>query len=114
MGGTLALKFACQRKRLRAAVSYYGRMIQPDGALKDLACPVLYHHAGQDAWVPTQEVDRLRTLAAEYQKRVDIRTYADAPHAFSNETRPDSYREGAAADAWNATAAFLKQCFQGT
>ena len=112
MGGTLALKFACQRKRLRAAVSYYGRMIQPETSLKDLLCPVLYHHAGQDTWVPAQEIERLRTLAAEYQKRVDIRTYADAPHAFSNEMRPDSYREAIAAEAWMATAQFLKTCFQ--
>lgn len=114
MGGTLALKFACQRKRLRGAVSYYGRMIQPETSLKDLLCPVLYHHAGQDASVPAQEVERLRALAAEYQKRIDIRTYADAPHAFSNETHPDTYREGATAEAWTATALFLKTCFQGT
>jgi carboxymethylenebutenolidase len=114
MGGTLALKFACQRKRLRAAVSYYGRMIQPETALKDLLCPVLYHQAGQDAWVPPQEVEQLRTLAAEYQKRIDVRTYADAPHAFCNELRPDAYRAEAAADAWTATATFLKDCFKGT
>ena len=114
MGGTLALKFACQRKRLRGAVSYYGRMIQPETALKDLLCPVLYHHAGQDAWVPAHEVERLRELAAEYQKRVDIRTYPEAPHAFSNETRPDVYREEAATEAWTATAIFLKNLFQGT
>jgi carboxymethylenebutenolidase len=113
MGGTFALKFACKRKRLRAAVSYYGRMIQPETGLKDLLCPVLYHQAGQDTWVPAQEVDRLRTLAAEYQKRVEIRTYPDAPHAFSNETRPDAFREGATAEAWTATAIFLKNCFQG-
>jgi carboxymethylenebutenolidase len=113
MGGTLALKFACQRKRLRAAVSYYGRMIHPETALKDLLCPVLYHYAGQDAWVPAQEVERLRELAAEYQKRLDIRTYPEAPHAFSNETHPDVYREEAAAEAWMATAIFLKNLFQG-
>ena len=113
MGGTFALKFACQRKRLRAAVSYYGRMIQPETGLKVLMCPVLYHQAGQDTWVPAQEVDRLRTLAAEYQKPVEIRTYPDAPHAFSNETRPDAFREGATAEAWTATAIFLKNCLQG-
>jgi carboxymethylenebutenolidase len=114
MGGTFALRFACQRKRLRAAVSYYGRMIQPETTLKDLYCPVLYHQAGQDILVPAQEVERLRVMANEYQKRVEIRTYAEAPHAFSNEVRPDSYRAEVAADAWNATALFLKTCFQGT
>src|SRR5215467_6892042 len=40
MGGTLAMKFACQRKRLRGAVSYYGRVMQPETVLKDVLCPV--------------------------------------------------------------------------
>ena len=74
---------------------------------------VITHHAGQDAWVPAQEVERLRELASEYQKRVDIRTYPEAPHAFSNETRPDVYREETATEAWTATAIFLKNLFQG-
>ena len=113
MGGTLALKFACQRKRLRAAVSYYGRMIQPETALQTLLCPVLYHRGEQDTWVPSTEVERLRQLAAEYQKRVDIRTYPDAPHAFCNESHPDRYREAAATEAWTATAMFLKEQFKG-
>jgi carboxymethylenebutenolidase len=89
-------------------------MIQPEAALKELVCPVLYHQAAQDTWALDQEVERLRTMAREYQKRVEIRTYAGAPHAFSNEMRPDAYRADAAAEAWNATAAFLKTCFQGT
>jgi len=114
MGGTFALRFACQRKRLKAAVSYYGRTIQPDTALKDLACPLLYHQAGRDGWVPAQDVDRLRTLGAEYQKRVEIRLYPDAPHGFSNDMRADAFRAEFDSEAWNATASFLKTCFQGT
>ena len=53
MGGSYALRFACQRKRLRAAVVYYGRVMQPETAINDLFCPVLYHQAGQDQWVPS-------------------------------------------------------------
>ena len=108
------MKFACQRKRLRAAVSYYGRMVQPPSSLKDLYCPVLYHQAGHDAVVPTDEIEQLRALAAEHQKRVHIRTYPDAPHAFSNEMRPESYRKETAEQAWMETVAFLKKCFEGT
>lgn len=114
MGGTFALRFACQRKRLRAAVSYYGRTIQPETALSDLYCPVLYHQAGQDARVSDQDVARLQAAANEHHKRVEIRTYPGAPHAFSNEMRPDAYRADAAADAWKTTASFLRSCFQET
>jgi carboxymethylenebutenolidase len=112
MGGTFALRFAAQRKRLRAAVSFYGRVEESETALKTLYCPFLYHWAGQDAWVSAEDVQRLRALADEHHKRVEIRTYPDAPHAFCNDARPDSYRPDAAAEAWNVTVSFLKSCFQ--
>jgi carboxymethylenebutenolidase len=88
--------------------------MQPETAIKDLFCPTLYHQAGQDQWVPSQDVERLRAAAAEHHKRVEIRTYPDAPHAFCNEQRVEHYRAKPAAEAWEATAAFLKTCFQGT
>jgi len=113
MGGTLAMKFACQRKRLRTAVSYYGRIIHPAGGLQDILCPVLYHYAEQDPWVSAQDIERLRHAAQEYKKVFDIRTYPGAPHAFANELRADSHREEAATEAWTATAQFLKQHLQG-
>jgi len=113
MGGTLAMKFACQRKRLRGAVSYYGRMIQPDSALENALCPILYHYAEHDPWVSAQDVQRLRMLAAQYKKSIEVQSYSDAPHAFSDETRPENYREAAATEAWATTATFLKKYLQG-
>jgi carboxymethylenebutenolidase len=113
MGGSYALRFACQRKRLRAAVVYYGRVAQPHTMIKDLFCPLLYHQAGHDQWVHSEDVDHLRTAAAEYKKPVEILTYQDAPHAFCNEQRRENYRADATAQAWDATAVFLKTCFQG-
>ena len=114
MGGTLAMKFACQRKRLRGAVSYYGRMIQPDSALENALCPILYHYAEQDPGVSEQDVQRLRELAAKYNKPIAIQSYSNASHAFSDETRPESYREAAATEAWATTAMFLKKHLQGS
>ncbi len=114
MGGSLALQFASQRKRLRAAVAFYGRMFQPAATFNDVRCPVLYHQAEQDTWASAEDVDRLRAAATQYGKQVDIKLYRNTPHAFCNEMRPDTYRAEAAAEAWNETAAFLKRCFQGT
>ncbi len=114
MGGTYAIRFACQRKRLQAAVSYYGRMVQPESALRDLFCPVLYHQAGHDSWAPPEQVERLRALAVEHNKRIEIRTYPDASHAFCNESRPESFSADADAEAWHVTASFLKSCLQKT
>ena len=113
MGGSLALRFACQRKRLRAAVSFYGRVGQTREVLKDLFCPVLYHHAGQGTWAGTEEVELLQAAAGSFGKRIEIRSYPDAHHAFMNETQPASFNEAAASSAWDTTVTFLKQCFQG-
>lgn len=114
MGGSLALQFASKRKRLRAAVAFYGRMFEPIAAFNDVRCPVLYHQAEQDTWASPLEADRLREAATEYGKQVEIKLYRHAPHAFCNEMRPDTFRPDAAAEAWKETAAFLKKCFQGT
>jgi carboxymethylenebutenolidase len=114
MGGSCALLFACHRKRLRAAVSYYGKMVRPRELMKSLASPILYHQAGKDAWATDEDVQQLRTAAAEYGKQVEIHYYPDAPHAFCNEMKPEAFRGEATALAWERTATFLKTCFQGT
>lgn len=114
MGGTYALLFACHRKRLRAAVSYYGKLIHPRELLKDLASPVLYHQAGLDTWATNEDAQHLQAAAAEYRKRVEVHCYAEAPYGFCNELKPDAYRADATALAWERTASFLKICFQGT
>lgn len=112
MGGTWAIRFACHRRRLRAAVAFYGKMVSPPSLLKDLYCPLLYHQAGADEWVTADEVEQLRQVAKEYGKQVEIRTYPNMPHAFCNETRKDVYHPEAAQEAWDATVAFLSDCFK--
>lgn len=113
MGGSYALLFACHRKRLRAAVSYYGKMVQPPELLKDLSSPVLYHQAVKDGGATEGDVQLLRSTATAYGKQVALHRYIDAPYAFCNEMKPASFREDAATLAWDRTAAFLKTCFQG-
>ncbi|MDE3224079.1 MAG: dienelactone hydrolase family protein [Nitrospirota bacterium] len=108
LGGSLAIRFACLRKRLRGAVAFYGLPPNLPEGLRDLACPLLYHQAGADTQVPADSAERLKQAATAAGKQVDIRTYAGAPHAFMNETRPDSYRPEAAHDAFETTIQFLK------
>lgn len=114
MGGSYALRFACHRKRLRAAVSYYGKMVAPSEAMKDLFSPVLYHQAGKGTWATQDDIEQLRSSAAAYGKRVDIHCYPNASHGFCNEMKPSAYDPDSASLAWERTASFLKSCFQGT
>lgn len=114
MGASLALKFATQRKRLRAAVAYYGKTLEPRELIKDIQAPILYHHAGQGTWASREDVEQFRAAGTEYGKKIEVQTYADAPQAFCNEMKKDQYRPDATAQAWERTALFLKTCFQGT
>lgn len=112
MGGTLAMQFACQRKRLRAAVAFYGRIGSALGLLKELHCPLLYHHAGGDEGVTAEEITELHRIGRESGKRIEVRTYDQTPPAFCNEHRPDAYRLQAAQAAWDTTLAFLGDCLK--
>lgn len=112
MGGSFALRFAWHRKRLRAAVSYYGHIPQPTGDLvKNLLAPLLVHRAGKTS---NQDIEAFRAAAIGQGKRVETYHYPDAARGFCNDARPDLYRADDAALAWERTARFLKTCFQGT
>ncbi len=113
LGGTLAIRFACQRKRLRAAVSFYGRIAPTVAGLSDLYSPLLYHRADQDEKVTAEEVDQLRHAADVNKKTVEILSYPDAGSGFCDETRQDRYRPAHAQSAWDATALFLTKYLQG-
>ena len=112
MGGTLALKFACQRKRLRAAVSYYGKPSPPYDQLDGMQAPILYLWAGADDTVTGAEIEAFRQAAEERKKRLTIHKYEGAPHAFCNDTRKECYRAAAAEEAWERTIEFFKESFK--
>jgi carboxymethylenebutenolidase len=112
MGGTLAIKFMCQRKRLRTAVSFYGALRPPFDFLTNLHCPFLYHWAGADESVNAADIEQFRHTAQEQGKRVTIHQYDGAPLAFCNETRKETYRPDAAQTAWDRTMEFLAESFK--
>ena len=43
----------------------------------------------------------------QLNKKVDLKIYPDAGHAFENPDNQDGYREADAADAWRRTTDFL-------
>ncbi len=107
LGGTLAVRFACQRKRLRAAVSFYGRLAPSTGMLAELQSPVLYHHAEQNPAVSSEELEQFQRAMDAQGKRLDVRRYREASPGFCDETRTATYRETAAQEAWETMALFL-------
>jgi carboxymethylenebutenolidase len=98
MGGTFALRSACEFPELKAAAPFYGDI--PDEAiLKNLKVPTLFIAGQRDAWINPSKVNGLKEIAAKYNLPVETISY-DADHAFFNDTRPEVYDAQAAADAW--------------
>jgi carboxymethylenebutenolidase len=99
MGGTFALRSACEVSELAAAAPFYGD-IPEEEVLKKLKVPTLFIAGERDAWINPEKVNGLIEAARRYDLPVEVVTY-DADHAFFNDTRPEVYDAEAAADAWS-------------
>jgi carboxymethylenebutenolidase len=98
MGGTFALRAACEISELAAAAPFYGD-IPEENVLKKLKAPTLFIAGTRDAWINPEKVNQLIEAARKYDLPVEVVSY-DADHAFFNDTRPEVYDAKAAADAW--------------
>lgn len=117
MGGKYACLAAARCSGLSAVVSWYG-MLRADAlddenpehaldALRGLAIPLLAHFGADDVLIPQSDVEALRALAKARGLPVEAVVYPGAGHAFANDSRPESYRAEAAADAWKRTLGFF-------
>ena len=98
MGGTFALRAACEIPELKAAAPFYGD-IPEKNVLAGLRVPTLFIAGKRDAWINPEKVSTLKEIAAKHNLPVEVVSY-DADHAFFNDTRPQVYNPEAAADAW--------------
>lgn len=98
MGGTFALRAACEIGELAAAAPFYGD-IPEEEVLAKLNVPTLFIAGARDGWITPEKVDGLKEAARKHNLPVEVVSY-DADHAFFNDTRPEVYDAKAAADAW--------------
>jgi len=107
MGGTFALRAACEFPDLKAAAPFYGD-IPEESVLAKLKAPTLFIAGKLDAWINPEKVNTLKELAAKHKLPVETVSY-DADHAFFNDTRPQVYDAEAAADAWRRVLELFKR-----
>lgn len=112
MGGTFALRAACEIPELKAAAPFYGD-IPEENILKQLRVPTLFIAAERDAWINPEKVNGLKEAATKYNLPVEAVSY-DADHAFFNDTRPQVYNAEAAKDAWRRVLEHFNQCLRGS
>lgn len=107
MGGGYSLDVALQEPTLAADVINYGHLATDAEALKKINAPILGIFGAQDRGIPVADVRKFGETLDNMGKKIEIKIYDDAGHAFENPNNKDGYREADASDAWKRTADFL-------
>lgn len=105
MGGTFALRSACELEGISAAVAFYGD-IPDENVLQRLTVPTIFISGKKDAWINLELVGKLEDIVERNELPLTSVKY-DSDHAFFNDTRPEVYDEESAKDAWALTIGFF-------
>lgn len=106
MGGGYSLRLAAQEPRLAACVVNYGSLITDSSVLAKIQAPVLGSFGGEDKGITPKDVKEFEKSMRKLGKKVDIKIYPKAGHAFCNPNNP-GYRPDDAADAWKRALTFF-------
>ena len=107
MGGGYSLDVALQEPTLAADVINYGHLATDTQALAKINSAILGLFGAQDQGIPADDVRKFETTMKQLGKKIEIKIYDDAGHAFENPNNKTGYRAADAADAWQRTVAFL-------
>ena len=107
MGGGYSLTVALLEPTLAADVINYGHLATDTAELKKINAPILGIFGGQDRGIPPEDVKKFGASLDQLGKKVEVKIYPDAGHAFENPNNKQGYRAEDAADAWTRTVAFL-------
>ncbi len=109
MGGGYSLDVALQEPTLAADVINYGHLATDPDALKKINAPILGLFGGQDHGITPDDAHKFEASMKQLGKKIDVKIYDDAGHAFENPNNKDGYRPADAADAWKRTVSFLAE-----
>jgi carboxymethylenebutenolidase len=111
MGGGYALDVALQEPTLAADVINYGHLVTDPASIQKINAPVLGLFGALDQGITPDDVHKFEAAMKQAGKKVEIKIYDDAGHAFENPDNKNKpgYRPDDAADAWKRTAAFLAE-----
>ena len=116
-GGRTVWEFAAHSGALKAAVAFYGPLVDPQNPAwpksptqlaPDMKAPVLGLYGGADTGIPVAQVEAMKAVLALSKKTAEFKIYPDAPHGFHADYRA-SYRKDAAEDAWNQMQGWLRK-----
>src|SRR5665213_231332 len=109
MGGGYALQLAIADPTLRAVAINYGALATDKTDLAKIHASILGNFGGQDRGIPPEAVKSFEKTVSAMGKKVDVKIYPDAGHAFENPTNKAGYRADDAADALGRIDRFLDE-----
>jgi carboxymethylenebutenolidase len=109
MGGGYSLEVALQEPTLAADVINYGHLATDPDAIKKINAPILGLFGGQDHGITPDDVHKFEATMKQMGKKIDVKIYDDAGHAFENPNNKGGYRPEDAANAWQRTVLFLAE-----
>lgn len=107
MGGGYSLDLALHDPQLVAAVINYGHLVSGPAAIGKIHAAVLGIFGAQDQGIPVADVRNFETALKQAGKKIEIKIYEDAGHAFQNPNNKAGYRPADAADASKRIQDFL-------
>jgi carboxymethylenebutenolidase len=107
MGGGYSLDVALLEPALAADVIHYGHLATDPAEVKKINAPILGTFGAQDRGITPDDVKKFQQAMEPLGKKVEIKIYSDAGHAFENPNNKAGYRADDAADAWKRTVDFL-------
>jgi carboxymethylenebutenolidase len=107
MGGGLSLQLAIHQPHLAACVVNYGSLPTDPNDIQQIVAPVLGNFGADDRGITPADVEAFEKTMKGMNKRIDVKIYPGAGHAFENPNNTNGYRPEATADAWARTLAFL-------
>ena len=116
-GGRSAWEYAAHNGALKAAVAFYGPLVDPPNPVwpksptqlaPEMKAPVLGLYGGADTGIPVAQVEAMKEALAANNKTAEFKIYPGAPHGFHADYR-GSYRKEAAEDGWSQAQAWFKK-----
>ena len=116
-GGRNVWEFAAHSTTLKAAVAFYGPLVDapnpawpksPTQLAPEMKAPVLGLYGEADTGISAAQVEAMKAALAANKKTAEFKIYPGAPHGFHADYRP-SYRADAATAGWNQMQAWFKK-----
>ena len=105
----LAARKDVNRNKIGSCVVNYGSMPTDPADIQKIRAPILGSFGAEDRGISPESVRAFEKAMKAADKKLDVKIYEGAGHAFQNPNNQSGYRPEATADSWNRTLAFLNR-----